>query len=197
MQSRWCRPKDWVDRRTSLRNVFCILYFLKRRIIMKWKVGPVDQLIAIPPFEKSFWLIYYVKRIRILSWEIWITHQGLSALLRRRRRQDRTSEGSQPFKSDQFWFQSWLRYYVYSTSHAIFLCSWDLEIWHRVASPKCSIWELLHLRNVRFENCSIWEMLHLRNVRFEKHEDEDKSYILRRLQFQSRRSIRFYLNSEL
>ena len=100
-----------------------------------------------------------------------------------------------------------------STSHAIFLCSWDLEIWHRVATPKCSIWELLHLRNVRFENCSIWEMLHLRNVRFEncfiwemlhlryvqfeKHEDEDKSYILRRLQFQSRRSIRFYLNSEL
>ena len=23
-----------------------------------------------------------------------------------------------------------------STSHAIFLCSWDLEIWHRVATPK-------------------------------------------------------------
>ena len=26
-----------------------------------------------------------------------------------------------------------------STSHAIFLCSWDLEIWHRVATPKCCI----------------------------------------------------------
>ena len=46
-------------------------------------------------------------------------------------------------------------------------CSWDLEIWHRVATPKCSIWELLHLRNARFENCSIWELLHLRNAWFE------------------------------
>ena len=35
------------------------------------------------------------------------------------------------------------------------------------------------------------------HARVEKHEDDDKSYILRRLQFQSRRSIRFYLNSEL
>ena len=35
-------------------------------------------------------------------------------------------------------------------------CSWDLEIWHRVAIPKCCIWELLHLRIAPFEKCSIW-----------------------------------------
>ena len=42
-----------------------------------------------------------------------------------------------------------------STSHAIFLCSWDLEIWHRVATPNRSIRELLHLRIAPFENRSI------------------------------------------
>ena len=34
----------------------------------------------------------------------------------------------------------WLHVYLMgSTSHAIFLCSWDLEIWHRVATPNRSI----------------------------------------------------------
>ena len=34
-------------------------------------------------------------------------------------------------------------------------CSWDLEIWHRVATPKCLILKLLHLRIAPFEKCSI------------------------------------------
>ena len=59
-------------------------------------------------------------------------------------------------------------YFICSTSHAIFLCSWDLEIWHRAATPNRSIWELLHLRIAPFENRSIWELLHLRNAPFEK-----------------------------
>ena len=110
-------------------------------------------------------------------------------------------------------WESWEVMWDSSTSHAIFLCSWDLKIWHRVATPNRSIWELLHLRiapfenrsiwellhlrNAPFEKCSIWEMLHLRNATFEKHEDEDNSYILRRLQFQSRWSIQSYQNSDL
>ena len=41
-----------MGRRTSLTDVFYITYFRNRRIIIKWKIGPVDQLIAVPPFEK-------------------------------------------------------------------------------------------------------------------------------------------------
>ena len=66
------------------------------------------------------------------------------------------------------WWWWWLWHHYISTLHAIFLCSWDLEICHRVATPKCCIWELLHLRIAPFEKCSIWELLHLRIAPFEK-----------------------------
>ena len=52
----------------------------------------------------------------------------------------RKSCGVQVFCPNQFnFFCQIARLVLDSTLHAIFLCSWDLEIWHRVATPKCSI----------------------------------------------------------
>ena len=48
-------------------------------------------------------------------------------------------------------------------------CSiWELLHLRNAQFEKCFIWEMFNLRIASFEKCSIWEMLHLRNVRFEK-----------------------------